>query len=110
MRFVISRQPGGEFQFHLKDTNGRPVLWSPRYPTKLQCIKSIDFIKNISDTDEVQVGKWQTDGGRFIINMRSIDGRLLAMSSPFNNKLEFCRFINELKNELKNASQEDITF
>lgn len=110
MRFVISRQAGGEFQFHLKDTKGRPVLWSPRYPTKKQCLTGIENIRNLSGEDETQVGRWQTENGRYIINVKNQEGHLLAMSSPFSNKFEFYRFIDELKQEVKNAVQEDITF
>jgi len=110
MRFVISRQAGGEFQFHLKDTSGRPVLWSPRYPTKTQCLNGIENIRNLAGHNEPYVGKWQTDNGRFIINVKNHEGHLLAMSSPFNSKFEYSRFIEELKQEVKNAVQEDITF
>ena len=110
MRFVISRQAGGEFQFHLKDTNGRPVLWSPHYPTKKQCLNGINNIRNLAGKSETYVGKWQTENGRYIINVRNTDGHLLAMSSPFNSKHEYSRFIEEFKQEVRNAVQEDITF
>lgn len=110
MRFVISRQADGEFQFHLKDTSGRSVLWSPHYSTKRQCLKGIDNIRNLAEESETYVGKWQTENGRYIINVINSEGHLLAMSSPFNNKTEYSRFIEAFKQEVRNAVQEDITF
>lgn len=111
MRFVISRQPGGEFQFHLKDTRGRPVLWSPRFSTKKQCLTSIEFFRKVAEQKEDEYfGKWHTETGRYIFNVKNQDGHLLVMSSPFNSKFEFSQFIEELKQEVKNAVQEDISF
>jgi uncharacterized protein YegP (UPF0339 family) len=109
MRFVISCQPSGEFQFHLKDTSGRPILWSPRYSTKKQCLNGIENIRSLAGHHDSYVGQWQTDSGRYIINVKNQEGQLLAMSSPFNSKYEYNRFIDELNLEVKDAVQEDIT-
>ncbi|GAO30780.1 DUF1508 domain-containing protein [Geofilum rubicundum] len=108
MKFVISQKPEGAYQFALKDTQGKQILWSPRYATKGECRRGIEHLcQNLSGN--IEVDQWQTDSGRYLFHLRSHDGRLLAMSSPFSSKHECFLKISEVRENLCAAVEEDVT-
>lgn len=108
MKFVISQKPEGAYQFSLKDSQGKQILWSPRYSTKGQCRSGIEHLRqNLSES--IEVDQWQTDSGRYLFHLRSNDGRLLAMSAPFNSKNECVLRISEVREKIGKAVEEDVT-
>lgn len=109
MKFVISRKNDGVFQFLLKDTEDRPVLWSPRYPTKNQCKEGINLLRQQIVAD-LSFDKWQTESGRYVFHLKSDEGRLLAMSAPFMSKTECSKYISKILNMVGVAREEDLAF
>ncbi|HKL72544.1 MAG TPA: hypothetical protein VJ855_07815 [Marinilabiliaceae bacterium] len=109
MKFVISRKNEGVFQFLLKDTEDRPVLWSPRYPTKSQCKEGIDQLRQ-QIVEDLNFDKWRTESGRYVFHLKSNEGRLLAMSAPFISKTECSNYISKILNMVGVATEEDLAF
>ena len=108
MKFVISQKPEGAYQFSLKDSQGKQILWSPRYATKGQCRSGIEHLRqNLSES--IEVDQWQTDSGRYLFHLRSNDGRLLAMSAPFSSKHECVLRMSEVRENICEAVEEDFT-
>lgn len=95
MKFVISQKGEGVFQFLLKDKEDRPVLWSPRYPSKNQCLDGINQLRQQVGSD-YNFDKWRTESGRYVFHLKSDEGRLLAMSAPFLSKAECSGYIEKI--------------
>lgn len=109
MKFVINRKSEGGYQFFLKNSADRPVLWSPRFETKTECKDGIAVLKR-QVTGHVEFDKWQTDSGRYVFHLRNKEGHLLAMSSPFGSKGECVRHIYEVQQKVPVAGEEDLSF
>jgi uncharacterized protein len=109
MKFVINKKDEGVYHFFLKDSEDRPVLWSPRYATKTQCRNGIESLRNYVK-GKARFDEWQTDSGRYLFHLRSNDGHLLAMSAPFGNKMECTRHIIEVQDKVATATEEDLAF
>jgi uncharacterized protein len=108
MKFVISQKPEGAYQFALRDAQGKPILWSPRYATKGECCKGIEHLRR-NMSENIEVDQWQTDSGRFLFHLRSNDGHLLAMSSPFSSRHECYLRMSEVRAKIFTAVMEDAT-
>ncbi len=109
MRFIISKKTGGAYQFHLKDSDNKPLLWSPRFATITECRDGIRSLRQFVQS-KAKFDEWQTDSGRYVFHLRSNDGHLLAMSAPFGSKIECIRRIVCIQNNLETALEEDLTF
>jgi len=106
---VINKKTGGGYQFLLKDSEDRPVLWSPRFETKSQCQNGIALLR-VQAINNVEFNKWQTDSGRYIFHLKSRSGHLLGMSAPFGSKNECYRHISELQANIADAVEEDLSY
>jgi uncharacterized protein len=108
MKFEISRKSEGAYQFLLKDASGNPVLWSPRYATKSQCLDSINYLRQHVQ-GQAQFDRWQTESGRYVFHLKSDDGHMLAMSAPFWDKSDCVRHISEVKENVGAAVEVDLS-
>jgi|JTFO01.1.fsa_nt_gb uncharacterized protein YegP (UPF0339 family) len=109
MKFVIACKNEGAYQFYLKDSEDRPVLWSPRYPTKHQCREGIEHLRQ-QIVEDHNFDKWRTESGRYVFHLKDNDGRLLAMSAPFSSKNECHRTIGQVLDMVRVAAEEDHAF
>lgn len=106
MKFIISRKNEGVFQFLLKDTEERAVLWSPHYPTESRCKEGIEQLQQ-QIVESSSFDKWQTESGRYVFHLRSDEGRLLAMSAPFISNVECTKYISKILKMAEGAKEED---
>ncbi|ASB50003.1 YegP family protein [Alkalitalea saponilacus] len=109
MKFVISKKSEGAYQFFLKNAENKPVLWSPRFATKNQCLDGIAHLRRHVQA-EPTFDKWQTDSGRYVFHLKSNDGHLLAMSAPFGSKFECVRHISEVKENISSEIEGDVSY
>jgi len=97
MKFIVSQKDKEIFQFLLKDKEDRPVLWSPRYTTKNQCLEGINQLRRQIESG-FNYDKWRTESGRYVFHLKSDEGRLLAMSAPFVSRAECSSYIEMISN------------
>jgi uncharacterized protein YegP (UPF0339 family) len=106
-RFVITRNSDGMFQFSYKDRQGRTIFYSGSYTRKTMCIKGICSVKYNSQ-DSVKFNKKKSpNGNMFYFNIKSSNGKVIAVSELFEEKEIRDSYITSIKSDALNAVIEE---
>ena len=106
-RFVITRNSDGMFQFSYKDRQGRTIFYSGSYTRKTMCIKGICSVK-CNSQDSVKFNKKKSpNGNMFYFNIKSSNGKVIAISEFFEEKEMRDSYITSIKSSVLNAIIEE---
>lgn len=106
-RFVITKKNDGMFQFDFRDIQGRMILYSGSYTRKTMCIKGIYSVKRNSKDMTKFKKKTISNGNKFYFNIKSFNGKIIAISEMFEEKRLRDLYIASIKNNAEDAIIEE---
>jgi uncharacterized protein YegP (UPF0339 family) len=106
-RFVIIRNADGMFQFSYKDKQNRTILNSGIYTRKTMCIKGVRSVQHNSQDNLKFNKKKSPNGNMFYFNIKSSNGKVIAISELFEEKEIRDFYISSMKSDVPNASIEE---
>ncbi len=105
-KFVITKKSDGLFQFDYRDDNDVIVLYSGSYTRKTMCLNGIESVKRNSK-DSLKFCKKTSLGGDFFFNLKSFNGKIIAVSEFFEDRNLRNNAIDLIKRAAENAFIED---
>ncbi|MCC9019550.1 DUF1508 domain-containing protein [Flavobacterium lipolyticum] len=105
-KFVITKKSDAVFQFDYRDSNDTIILYSGNYTRKMMCLNGIESVKRNSK-DSFKFFKKTSQSGTFYFNLKSFNGKIIAVSEFFENRSLRDNAIDLIKIEAVNASIED---
>lgn len=105
-KFVIIKKPDGMFQFLYQDWNGQIILNSGSYTRKMMCFNGIESIKR-SSRDSSKFNKKISSDGSFYFNVKSFNGKIIAISKLFEDRNLRNNEIDFIKTNIENTTIED---
>jgi uncharacterized protein YegP (UPF0339 family) len=106
-RFVIMRNTDGMFRFSYKDKQDQTIFCSGSYTRKTMCIKGIYSVKYNSQDSMKFNRKKSPNGNMFYFNIKSSNGKVIAISELFEEKEIRDFYITSIKSGVLNADIED---
>lgn len=106
-RFVITKKTDGRFQFDFRDMQDRTILYSGSYTRKTMCIKGIYSVKRNSKDKTKFKKKTISSDNKFYFNLKSFNGKIIAISELFEEKELRDLYIASIKNNAENAIIEE---
>jgi uncharacterized protein YegP (UPF0339 family) len=106
-RFVIIRNTDGMFRFSYKDKQDQTIFYSGSYTRKTMCIKGIYSVKSNSQDSMKFNRKKSPNGNMFYFNIKSSNGKIIAISELFEEKETRDFYITSIKSDVLNATIED---
>lgn len=103
-KFVVTTRKDGEFMFNLKARNGRVILTSHGYKTKLACLNGIDSVQVVS-REEKRFIKNVTRDGRLYFDLKATNGLIIGMSEIYESE---AGLQNAIWSVMRNAYDADI--
>jgi uncharacterized protein YegP (UPF0339 family) len=103
-RFVIVRNADGMYRFCYKDKQGRTIFYSGNYTRKTMCIKGIYSVKQNSRDSLKFNRKKSPNGNMFYFNIKSSNGKVIAISELFEEKEIRDFHITSIKIDVLNAT------
>jgi uncharacterized protein YegP (UPF0339 family) len=106
-RFVIIKNTDGMFQFNYRDKQGRTIFYSGNYTRKTMCVKGICSVK-CNSQDNIKFNKKKSpNGNMFYFNIKSSNGKVIAISELFEEKEIRDLYITSIKSDVLNAAIEE---
>ena len=105
-KFIIKRNPNNEFQFYFVDKKGNIILSSGVYTRKLMCLKGIESVKRNSQ-DDMKFFRKTSSNNETYFNLKAFNGKVIAVSRLYKNKVLREKGIEFLKKKAKQANIED---
>ncbi|MGH2664667.1 YegP family protein [Flavobacterium sp.] len=96
-KYVISKRENGEFQFDLKDENGKTILASDGYSVKYSCLNGIESAQSNSQIDS-RYDKKTSLSGRYFFNLKASNGQIIGRSEMYENESRRDNGIEIVKN------------
>lgn len=107
-KFIIDRQKNGTFQYSLVETTGELMLTGQGYGSKQGCKIGINSVQNNAPADE-QYDRKKGRNGKAFFNLLSHNGRVIGVSSTFNDEESMEKTIKILKKKARAAKIVDVT-
>lgn len=107
-RFVITRKKDGMFQFDFRDVNNRIILYGGTYTRKRMCINGIYSLQRNS-RDHKKFNKKTSLTGIFYFNIKSVNGKIIAISDFFEEREVRNLGINLVQTNAEYAAIEDLS-
>nr|WP_199001501.1 YegP family protein [Flavobacterium sp. ASV13] len=105
-KFVINKNKNGEYLFDFINSEEEVILRSGAYTRKFMCIKGIESVKANSQED-LKFFRKKTPDNRRYFNLKAFNGRIIAMSTMFKDKISCDNEIEFFKTKALDAPIED---
>lgn len=105
-KFIVNKTINGEFRFDFINNKGEIILSSGDYTRKFMCIKGIESVKLNSQDKEKFFRKSSSNNERYF-NLKAFNGKIIAISKMFKDRLACDKAIELFKEKAINASIED---
>lgn len=105
-KFVINKNADGEYQFDFIDNNEDVILSSGAYTRKFMCINGIESVK-LNSQDDTKFNRKSTREFKRYFNLKAFNGKMIASSTIFEDKISCDLAIELFKLKAVNALIED---
>ena len=107
-KFELKKSSNGQFQFHLKASNGQVVLASEQYTERRGALRGIESVKRNAGTDGRYERKTAKNGQPYFV-LRASNGRTIGQSEMYNTAASLEKGIESVKKNAADASVDDQT-
>ena len=105
-KFVITKRKNGQYQFNLIAKNGKVILTSEGYITKINCQRGVDSVKINSFDDAKYEHKTATNGNCYF-NLKAKNGEIIGTSEMYLSKASCNKGILSVKTNASRAVIKD---
>ncbi|MFL6195514.1 MAG: YegP family protein [Thermoanaerobaculia bacterium] len=107
-KFELKKTSDGQFQFHLKASNGQVILASERYKEKRGAVRGIESVKRNSPVTNRFERKTAKNGQTYFI-LRASNGRTIGSSETYTSPAALDGGIQSVQKNAPGASVDDQT-
>ncbi|MDO5686993.1 MAG: YegP family protein [Neisseria sp.] len=103
--FELRKTEGGQFNFSLKNEEGKTLLKSEQYQSKTSAQNGIESVRKNSTLEHYALEN--SKDGKFYFNLKSSNGQVVGTSVLYATEAERAGAIAEVKKDAAKAKVED---
>jgi uncharacterized protein YegP (UPF0339 family) len=107
-KFELKKAGNGQFQFHLKASNGQVILASEQYKERRGALRGIESVKKNSSADNRYERKTAKNGQHYFI-LRASNGRTIGQSEMYGSTGSVDKGVESVKKNAPDAKVDDQT-
>jgi uncharacterized protein len=107
-KFEVKKASNGQFQFHLKASNGQVVLASEQYKERRGALRGIESVKRNAAVDGRYARKTSKGGQPYFV-LRASNGKTIGQSEMYNSAAALEGGIESVKKNAPDAKVDDQT-
>jgi uncharacterized protein YegP (UPF0339 family) len=107
-KFELKKSSNGQFQFHLKASNGQVILASEQYTERRGAVRGIESVKRNAEADGRYERKTAKNGQPYFV-LRASNGRTIGQSEMYGTAASLEKGIESVKKNAADASVDDQT-
>lgn len=107
-KFEIKKSSNGQFQFHLKASNGQIILASEQYKERRGALRGIESVKRNAGSDSRYERKTSKGGQPYFV-LRASNGKTIGQSEMYNSGAAVEGGIESVKKNAPEAKVDDQT-
>ena len=107
-KFEVKKSGKGQFQFHLKASNGQIILASEQYKERRGALRGIESVKRNAATDSRYQRKTSKGGQPYFV-LRASNGKTIGQSEMYNSAAAVEGGIESVKKNAPDAKVDDQT-
>lgn len=107
-KFEVKKSSNGQFQFHLKASNGQVILASEQYKERRGAVRGIESVKRNAGTDSRYERKTAKNGQPYFV-LRASNGKTIGQSEMYNSAAAMEGGIESVKKNAPEAKVDDQT-
>lgn len=105
-KFELKKSGNGQFQFHLKASNGQVILASEQYKERRGAQRGIESVKRNAENATRYERKTAKSGQPYFV-LRASNGRTIGQSEMYNSAAAMENGIDSVKKNAPGAKVED---
>ncbi len=107
-KFELRTSTDGQYQFHLKASNGQVILASELYTEKRGALNGIESVKRNSPIDERYERKTARNGEPYFV-LKASNGQVIGQSETYSSTAAMENGIESVKKNAPDAAVDDQT-
>lgn len=107
-KFELKKSSNGQYQFHLKATNGQVILASEQYKEKRGALRGIESVNRNADQDNRFACKASKNGQHYFV-LRASNGKTIGQSETYETTSSLEKGIESVKKNAPEAKVDDQT-
>jgi uncharacterized protein len=107
-KFEVKKSSNGQFQFHLKASNGQVILASEQYKERRGAVRGIESVKRNAGADSRYERKTAKNGQSYFV-LRASNGKTIGQSEMYSSAAAMEGGIESVKKNAPEAKVDDQT-
>lgn len=104
--FELRKTDGGQFNFSLKNDDGKTLLKSEQYQSKASAENGIESIRKNS-TEDARYAKEVATSGKLYFNLKATNGQIIGTSVLYGEEKEQQAAMDAVKTQAAKAKVDD---